>query len=46
MPKMYTWSDTVHTVERLTLRSLATQQKLEPPQSAPLRLRFDLVHVP
>ena len=35
MPKMYRLFDTVHTVERLTLRSLAAQQKLEPPQSPP-----------
>jgi len=44
MPKMYTLFDTVHTVERLTLRSLAALQKLEPPQSPPRsRLWFDLV---
>jgi len=47
MPKMYTLFDTVHTVERLTLRSLAALQKLEPPQSPPRSAcGLILFHVP
>ena len=47
MPKIYTLFDTVHTVERLTLRSLATLAEARTAAvPAPFRLWFDLVHVP